>query len=233
MSLTLTSIHKSYGDRKILRGVDLAVEKGEITCLIGPSGAGKTTLLRIMAGLETPDAGKLDCEGCADILWPDVTVVFQSLFLWPHMTLAENILLPARMRVPEAELQKDFDQLVRDFDMSAFVHNYPNEASLGQRQRVALARAVILRPKYLLLDEITSALDVEQVAGVLKILEGLKSRGIGMLLITHLLNFARRASDKVVFLENGVVGEEGPAALLDSPRTDRLRQFVSLVDFAS
>lgn len=233
MSLILRDIHKTYGTRQILRGVDLSVEPGEITCLIGPSGAGKTTLLRIMAGLETPDAGALFCEGRGDIVWPDVTVVFQSLFLWPHMTLAENMLLPARMRLNEKELKEDFDRLVAEFGMESFIHRHPNEASLGQRQRVALARAVILRPKYLLLDEITSALDVEQVAAVLNILEGLKSRGIGMLLITHLLNFARRAADKIVFLENGVVGEEGPSSLLASPKSERLRQFVSLVDFAS
>lgn len=233
MSLTLTNIHKAYGAREILRGVDLSVEKGAITCLIGPSGAGKTTLLRIMAGLETADQGVLSCDDCNTIAWPDVTVVFQSLFLWPHMTLAENMLLPGRRRLNEAELKEDFDRLVGEFGMESFIHRYPNEASLGQRQRVALARAVILRPKYLMLDEITSALDVEQVAAVLKILEGLKSHGIGMLLITHLLNFARRAADKVVFLENGVVVEEGPAALLDKPKSERLRQFVSLVDFAS
>jgi ABC-type polar amino acid transport system ATPase subunit len=242
MSLTLSNIHKAYGARTILNGVDLAVEAGEITCLIGPSGAGKTTLLRIMAGLESADRGTLAyCghpfpfpqEAGHFTPWPDVTVVFQSLFLWPHMTLAENILLPARTRIPEGELKQRFEQLIEDFDMRAFINNYPNEASLGQRQRVALARAVILRPRFLLLDEITSALDVEQIAGVLKILEKLKGQGIGMLLITHLLNFAKRASDNIVFLADGIAAEQGTPAMLAKPQTERLKQFLSLVEIAT
>lgn len=233
MTLSLNNIHKSYGERVILDGVNLSVEPGQINCLIGPSGAGKTTLLRIMAGLEAPDSGTLSCDGAPNVTWPETTVVFQSLFLWPHMTLAENILLPARGRMTETELKTRFEQIVTDFNLQGFVHRFPNEASGGQKQRAALARAVMLKPKYLLMDEITSALDVEQIANILIILEGLKTQGIGMLIITHLLNFAKRMADKVTFLDAGHILEEGSVSLLLQPKTDRLKEFLSLVDLAS
>lgn len=239
MTLTATTISKTYGERLVLDSASVAIKPGEITCVVGPSGAGKTTLLRCMAGLEKPDSGLVNFdgrniyEGDQSIIWPDMTVVFQSLFLWPHMTLAENIMLPARDRIDEAELKSRFDQVVNDFGMSEFVNRFPNEASGGQRQRAALARAVMLRPKIMLLDEITSALDVEQVANILTILEKCKEQGIGMLIITHLLNFAKRMADQMVFIDDGKVVEQGDVKLLVQPQTKRLQSFLSLVDLAS
>ena len=247
--LTARNIHKSFGDRRVLNGVDLDVAPGAITCVIGPSGTGKTTLLRALALLDLPDQGEItiDWEKYAfsaaltptlsrgerekkGTPWPKVTAVFQSLFLWPHMTLRENIMLPARNHNPNSE--KDIEGLIQFFEMGLFIDNYPNQASLGQRQRVALARALILNPRYLLLDEITSALDVEQTARILTKLTHLKDRGIGIFLITHALGFAQRAADHVVFMDGGKVVEDGGPEILKKPESTRLSEFLSLVEAA-
>jgi ABC-type polar amino acid transport system ATPase subunit len=156
--------------------------------------------------------------------------VFQQLFLWPHLTLRENILLPVRGRVGAEER---LEELMALFDMHHFIDRYPNETSGGQRQRAALARAVVLESQYVLLDEITSALDVEQTAKVLQCLEAMKQRGIGILLITHLLNFAKRAADHVVFLDGGEVIASGTADILDNPTHPRMQAFLSDANLAS
>jgi ABC-type polar amino acid transport system ATPase subunit len=240
--ITAKNIHKSFGDKKILNGVDMTIEPGKITCLIGPSGSGKTTLLRSMALLEPADSGQIwlddirydfPLDGPIRISpWPKMTVVFQSLFLWPHMTLRENITLPAK-RAGHANVHERLDELVKFFEMEAFIDSYPNEASRGQQQRVALARALMLKPRYILLDEITSALDVEQVAKVLEKLQLLRDQGIGIFIITHLLGFARRASDHILFLNDGKIEESGPPSILANPQSDRLRHFVATIEAAS
>lgn len=239
--LTGRNIRKVYADREILESIDIDLAPGRITCLIGPSGSGKTTLLKCLSLVENPDLGTVDIDGVryefpsqgplSPDPWPNMTVVFQSLFLWPHMTLRENILLPAHNVNEKAE--KDIEGLIKLFEMSDFIDRYPNEASGGQRQRVALARALILNPRYVLLDEITSALDVEQTARILTKLTHLKERGIGTLLITHHLNFARRAADHVVFMADGKIVEQGPPAMLDAPQTARLQQFLNLAQEAA
>lgn len=260
--LSARNIHKSFDGRKILDGVDIDIASGQITCVIGPSGTGKTTLLRALCLLDTPDEGiiKIDGDEFAfgntpsldpsppmekngrgkmsgtnkerDLkIYPKVTAVFQSLFLWPHLTLRENIMLPARNHNPNAE--KDIEGLIKVFEMGHFIDNYPNQSSVGQRQRVALARALILNPKYVLLDEITSALDVEQSARILTKLTHLKERGIGVFLITHHLGFARQAADQIIFMDNGKIVESGTPAILESPKTERLREFLSLAKIAA
>lgn len=237
------NIHKKFDQRTILNGVNMTIDTGKITCLIGPSGSGKTTLLRAMALLEYPDQGTITVDGKAyafpqpknatiDPPWPHVSVVFQSLFLWPHLTLRENVLLPAKRRgLPDVHAR--LEQLIAFFEMKDFIDNYPNEASRGQQQRVALARALMLKPKYLLLDEITSALDVEQVAKVLEYLQGVRDQGIGVFIITHLLGFARRAADQIVFLNDGKIEEAGGPEILVNPTSPRLQQFVKLIEAAS
>ena len=233
-----------YPDKPILKNINIKVPVGDVTVLIGPSGCGKTTLLRCLALLEQPQNGDVRVGGdvfdeaawsSGEILnppWPKLTAVFQQLFLWPHLTLRENILLPVR-RVNKPDMQDALDVLIEAFDMAGFIDNYPNEASLGQRQRVALARAVMLEPHYLLLDEITSALDVEQIAKILSYLKTLRGKNIGIFIITHLLGFARHAADQVVFMANGEIAESGSADILRNPQTERLSQFLSVIAAAS
>lgn len=233
--LSARNIHKSFGDRKILNGVDIDIASGQISCIIGPSGTGKTTLLRALCLLDLPDVGTISIDDkkyeLNDTPWPKVTAVFQSLFLWPHLTLRENIMLPARNHNPNSE--KDIEGLIKVFEMGEFIDNYPNQSSVGQRQRVALARALILNPKYVLLDEITSALDVEQSARILTKLTHLKERGIGVFLITHHLGFARLAADQIIFMDEGKIAEQGTPDILSNPKTDRLREFLSLAKIAA
>ena len=233
--LSARNIYKSFDGRKILDGVDIDIAPGQISCIIGPSGTGKTTLLRALCMLDLPDEGSISLDGTVlgpqDTPWPRVTAVFQSLFLWPHLTLRENIMLPARNHNPDAA--KDIEGLINLFEMGHFIDNYPNQSSVGQRQRVALARALILNPKYVLLDEITSALDVEQSARILTKLTHLKERGIGIFLITHHLGFAKRAADQIIFMSDGKVTEKGTPSLLEAPQTARLREFLSLAEIAA
>jgi ABC-type polar amino acid transport system ATPase subunit len=172
----------NYPGRLIFRNINLGIKPGGVTVLIGPSGTGKTTLLRCLALLERPQGGEITVDDQKFIYpmlpeapfsppWPKLTTVFQQLFLWPHLTLRQNILLPVRRRNKQVN-REELDELIDAFDMGEFIDNYPNEASLGQRQRIALARAIMLHPRYLLLDEITSALDVEQIAKILAFLKG-------------------------------------------------------------
>ena len=245
--ISARNIHKTFEGHKVLNGIDIDIEPGKITCLIGPSGSGKTTLLRALGLLEYPEQGNIlidnkkyhfplpkDKPEIKKGPWPKVTVVFQSLFLWPHMTLRQNIALPALNKKRSiSNLDKKIDKLVEAFDMGAFIHRYPNEASLGQRQRVALARALILEPQYVLLDEITSSLDVEQIEKILSYLQMLRAEGMGVFLITHLLGFARRAADKIVFVDGGKVQEQGGPEILENPQSPRLKKFLATVEAAS
>ncbi len=232
-------ITKKYHGTEILKGVDVEIEPGKITSLIGPSGGGKTTLLRVLSMLDLPESGSITLDGekynfplkINNITppWPRVSVVFQQLFLWPHLTLRENILLPLRGSVDK----KHITELIEILQMKEFIDRYPNQVSLGQRQRVALARALALNPEYLLLDEITSALDIEQVNIILNHLQTLRNKGVGILIVTHLLNFAQRASDNIIFLDEGKVIETGGKEILEKPKHERIKKFLSIIKAAT
>ena len=241
--INATQIGFGYDGKKIFDDVSLRLAPGTITALLGPSGAGKTTLLKCLAGLEAPQSGTITVDELAYCYpppmqgnppspWPIATVVFQQLFLWPHLSLRDNIMLPVRKKNSK-ETAAMMDQLCGWFDMRHFIDRFPNETSRGQQQRAALARALMLKPRYLFCDEITSALDVEQVAKVMASLEQIKAQGVGVMLITHQLGFAHRAADQILFFDQGRIIEQGTPAILDTPQTPRLQEFLNLVKAAS
>lgn len=240
--LTGKNIVKTYRGTEILKGVNISIEPGKITSLIGPSGSGKTTLLKALSFLGTPDSGEIMIDekkysfplSNNEIItspWPEISIVFQQLFLWPHLTIRENILLP--LKVKGINRDEELKKFIEMFSMSDFIDNYPNQASLGQRQRAAIVRALMLKPKYLLLDEITSSLDVEQVNIILSHLGDVRDAGVGVLIVTHLINFAEQVSDRVVFLDGGQVLEEGGKEMLKNPTHPRVKKFLSMMKAAS
>jgi len=234
--LACKNINKQYDGRSTLKDVSLTLERGEILALIGPSGAGKTTLIKNLSLLEYPDSGEITIDNDTYSFpgdsekkitpWPKISVVFQQLFLWPHLTLKDNILLPVRLK-NKKDIDKKFEELISLFDMGDFINRYPNQASLGQRQRAAIVRALMLEPEYLFLDEITSSLDVEQINIIISHLQKLKQNNIGIIMITHLLGFARKSADKVVFIDNGQIIESGGAEVINKPKSDRVKKFIS------
>jgi ABC-type polar amino acid transport system ATPase subunit len=243
--LRAENLTKSFGGERVLEDICIEVNPGKFTFLIGPSGAGKTTLLRCLAILEVPEKGKIQIDqhmydfpsargSGIHPPWPDLTVVFQQHFLWPHLTIRQNILLPLKEKSSSGGTS--FAELVTLFDMERFIDRYPNEASLGERQRAALARALILNPRYILMDEITSSLDVEQVNHLFYHLLELRRRGIGILLITHQLEFARALlkggnGDEAVFLDRGRILEKGGVGMLENPGNPRVRQFLGQLQY--
>jgi ABC-type polar amino acid transport system ATPase subunit len=239
--LRAIGISKKFHTQRGLEAVDLELAEGSITAIIGPSGAGKSTLLRALSFLEPPDTGEMEIDGrqyrfplaqeSDEVPWPKVGVVFQELYLWPHLTLRQNIELPLKLR-RIGDYEDRVNNLIDTFDLRDAVDRYPNETSLGQRQRAALIRALVLEPHYLLLDEITSALDVEHIGKVLRQLQESRAYGMGILLVTHLIGFARKSADKIIFLEDGKIIEAGTSEILTSPKTERLSRFLSLVEVA-
>ena len=232
------NIIKKYQGQEVLKGIDVIIEPGKITSLIGPSGAGKTTLLRVLSMLDHPDSGSIVLDGQNYIfpnnkeikVWPKISVVFQQLFLWPHLTLRQNILLPLKGNVDK----KHIDELIDVLQMKEFIDRYPNQASIGQRQRAALARALALKPEYLLLDEITSALDVEQSRIILSDLVGLKKKGVGIFMVAHDIDFAISNADNVCFIENGKIVKQGkPYEFLLETENKRIRNFIDSASLGS
>jgi ABC-type polar amino acid transport system ATPase subunit len=231
-------IDKQLGTTNILRGASVAIEGGTVTALIGPSGAGKSTLLRALSLVDPPTKGIVQIDDIEyrfpehnhplpSTVWPDVTVVFQQLFLWPHLSLRQNIYLPLRKR-NKGNGQKFAVDLLRLFELESCLDRFPYEVSIGQRQRAAIVRAMALEPKYLLMDEITSALDVEQVRRLAECIRLVKATGCGIVVVTHLLGFARTVAERVVFMEQGEIIESGVIGLLDNPNHKRVREFLSL-----
>ena len=238
--LVLQGVTKRFGANTVCRGIDLAIGQGEMVCLIGASGSGKSTLLRCMNLLEPIDDGVILLDG-VDIAEPGldpqpvrerIGIVFQSFNLFPHMTAVENVMLaPRRMHGRSRdELLPEVSELFRRFGLADRMEHYPDQLSGGQQQRVAIVRALAMKPEIMLFDEITSALDPELVGEVLDVLRALRSSGMTMVLATHEMGFARELADKVCFLDEGVILEEGPPEqLFSSPTQERTRAFLSRV----
>jgi ABC-type polar amino acid transport system, ATPase component len=246
----MRGVHKSYGPLHVLRGVDLRVDPGEVTVIIGPSGSGKSTLLRCVNHLEKIDRGHVTIDGeyigyrrSGNRLYElrereilrqrtNIGFVFQSFNLFPHLTVLENVIeapLSAQRR-PRDEVERLAVELLAQVGLSDKVHAYPRQLSGGQQQRVAIARALALRPKVVLFDEPTSALDPELVGEVLEVMKELARSGTTMIVVTHEIGFAREVADTVVFLDEGRVIEQGPPAqVLDAPRHERTRAFLGKV----
>ena len=240
LALEIDDLHKSFGLREVLKGIDLSVREHEVVCLIGASGSGKSTLLRCINLIEPIDGGKIVVGG-EEITRPGIDVnrvrrgiglVFQAYNLFPHMSVVENVTLAPRkaLGLPQGEAEQEALELLGRFGLGDRRDDHPDGLSGGQQQRVAIVRALAMRPKLMLLDEVTSALDPELVAEVLAVIRGLAESGMTMLIATHEMSFARDIADRVCFLDAGVILEEGPPGeLLSSPRHPRTQQFLERI----
>ncbi len=237
--IDIQSLRKSFGSNEVLKGIDLQVQAGEVIAIIGKSGSGKSTLLRCINGLEVFQQGRLTVSGKPLLhgnpqamreLRQSVGMIFQNFNLFPHLTVGKNIMLAPRLvklQASEAGIA-DARKLLARVGLAEKFDAWPDELSGGQQQRVAIARALAMQPAVLLCDEITSALDPELVGEVLKVVESLAQEGMTLLMVTHEMSFARRVSDRVIFMHQGRVHEMGPpAALFGSPQTPELQQFLS------
>jgi len=239
-AIELRDLHKYFGRNEVLKGIDMTVEPGQVVCVIGPSGSGKSTLLRCVNLLEQPTKGKVFVQG-VEVTDPDADIdavrrrigmVFQQFNLFPHMTALQNVMI-AQMRVlkrgkREAEVvaRENLDKV----GVGAKCDAYPAQLSGGQQQRVAIARALAMNPDLMLFDEPTSALDPELVGDVLTVMRKLAEEGMTMLVVTHEMGFARQVADRVVFMDGGVVVEDGvPAQVIGDPQHERTRTFLHRV----
>lgn len=236
----MSNLNKSFGDNRVLRGIDLEVQRGEVLCIIGPSGSGKSTLLRCVNMLETPTDGRIvvlgrdvtdiDCD--IDEARTKIGMVFQQFNLFPHMTALENICVAQRkvLKRKADEAEKIARNLLARVGLQEKAESYPAQLSGGQQQRVAIARALAMNPEVMLFDEATSALDPELVGDVLAVMQSLATEGMTMLVVTHEMGFARNVADRVVFMDGGVIVEQGPPdQVISSPREERTRSFLSNV----
>ncbi|MEV0682587.1 amino acid ABC transporter ATP-binding protein [Nocardia sp. NPDC050378] len=237
-SLTGTGLHLTLGNNHILRGVDIHVDAGKTTTVIGPSGSGKSTLLRVLNRLHEPDRGDILLDGESvlrenpDRLRQRIGMVFQQFNLFPHKTVADNIALgPRKLRGLSAEQARALAvEQLEIVGLADKADARPGSLSGGQQQRVAIARALAMKPELMFFDEATSALDPELVKGVLALMADLAAGGMSMIVVTHEMGFARSVSDSVVFMDQGQVVETGaPAELFDDAKTPRLRRFLDQV----
>ncbi|GAB7387139.1 amino acid ABC transporter ATP-binding protein [Bacillaceae bacterium] len=238
--IQVTDLHKSYGDLEVLKGIDCHIKEREVVCVIGPSGSGKSTFLRCLNLLEEITSGKVVVNG-HDLTDPktninevraEVGMVFQRFNLFPHKTVLENIMLaPMKVRkLPQEEAKKRALALLDKVGLADKADVYPDNLSGGQMQRVAIARALAMNPKVMLFDEPTSALDPELVGEVLAVMKDLAREGMTMVVVTHEMGFAREVADRVIFMDQGVIVEEGtPEEIFTNPKHLRTRSFLSKV----
>ena len=238
--LHIEGLHKSFGDKEVLKGIDLEVAAEEMVFIIGPSGSGKSTLLRCCNRLEEPQRGSIRFDG-ADLMAPGVDInqmrrhigmVFQSFNLYPHLTALGNVALALRQAagLPKVDADERARTALARVGLADRAAAFPGELSGGQQQRVAIARALALEPRILLMDEPTSALDPELVGSVLSVIRELKESGMTMLIVSHEMQFAREAADRVVFMDGGEILEEGaPEDIFSAPKQERTRAFLRRV----
>jgi len=239
-AIEMVDLCKAFGDLQVLKGVSTTIRGGEVVCIIGPSGSGKSTILRCINLLEVPTSGQVLIEG-EDITHPDcdidrirtrIGMVFQQFNLFPHLDVLGNLTVAQRkvLKRSKAESEDVARRMLERVGLSEKVTEYPSRLSGGQQQRVAIARALAMNPAMMLFDEATSALDPELVGEVLAVMRSLADEGMTMVVVTHEMGFARRVADRVLFVDGGVIAEEGtPATVLDEPTNPRTRRFLQMV----
>ena len=238
--IELRGVEKSYGDNVVLRGVDLAVGRGDVVAVIGPSGGGKSTLLRCINLLERPTAGQVVIEGhditkrSADLnkIRQRVGMVFQQFNLFPHLTVMDNLTLACRklLKTSRSAAEHEAEVLLDRVGLKGKETSMPHQLSGGQQQRVAIARSLMMKPHVMLFDEVTSALDPELVGEVLDVMRELADSGMTMLAVTHEMGFAREVGNRVIFIDGGEIVEDGPpSVVLTNPSSDRARRFLQKV----
>lgn len=253
--LEVSNLKKSFGKTEVLKGISLSLEEGQVMSIIGSSGSGKTTLLRCINFLETADSGKIVVDG--DVIFDGevkskrnaketrekqlkIGLVFQQFNLFPQYNVLDNVTLAVKLKAKERpdykqnkkQIHKEIEEkalkLLSDMGLSDKIHNYPCELSGGQQQRVSIARAMALEPKILFFDEPTSALDPELTGEILRVIRELAEKKMTMVIVTHEMTFAKEVSDYIVFMDDGVIAEEGKAQeLISNPKTERLQAFLS------
>ncbi|MBI3077434.1 MAG: amino acid ABC transporter ATP-binding protein [Deltaproteobacteria bacterium] len=250
LAVRIEDLRKCFGPLEVLRGLHLEVARGEVLCIVGPSGSGKSTLLRCIAFLEEDFGGRIYLEGellgfverngrlqrvkgsALRRVRSKVGMVFQQFNLWPHKTVLENIVeAPIRVKgLSRSEAVLGAEDLLKKVGLLEKRDEYPSRLSGGQQQRVAIARALAMRPQIMLFDEVTSALDPELVNEVLIVMKKLAEEGMTMLVVTHEMGFARQVADRVIFIDHGVIVEEGaPEVIFTHPKRERTQHFLSLV----
>ena len=238
--ISVEKLCKTFEDQEVLRGIDIEIEKGDVVCVIGPSGSGKSTFLRCLNLLERPTGGHIYLDG-EDLMNPKIDIdahrrkmgmVFQQFNLFPHMTILDNLTCAPQMvlKMKKEDAEARAMRLLKRVGLDDRADAYPSQLSGGQKQRVAIVRALCMEPEVMLFDEPTSALDPEMVGEVLDVMKGLAEKGMTMVVVTHEMGFAREVADRVVFIDEGVIMEQGaPAEIFDSPKTERAKSFLSKV----
>ena len=238
--ISVENLSKSFQGLSVLKDVNVTINKGDVVCVIGPSGSGKSTFLRCLNMLEKPNSGKIIFDG-VDLADPKTNLnlhrqkmgmVFQQFNLFPNMTVLENLTCAPMMlkKVPKAEAEAKAMELLSRVDLADRANTYPNKLSGGQKQRVAIVRALCMDPDVMLFDEPTSALDPEMVGEVLDVMKSLAQKGMTMVVVTHEMAFGREVSNRVLFLDGGVIAEEGtPKEIFGDPKCDRLKSFLAKV----
>lgn len=237
--IEIKGLKKSFGDHHVLKGIDLTIHDKEVVVIIGPSGSGKSTILRCINYLEQPTAGEIIVDGISmgdaksiNDIRKEVGMVFQRFNLFPHMTVLQNITLsPIKTRgISKADAEKTAMQLLEKVGLADKKDAYPETLSGGQQQRVAIARALAMKPKFMLFDEPTSALDPEMVREVLDVIKDLAKDGMAMAIVTHEMGFAREVADRVLFIDEGIILEQGkPDDIFFHPKESRTQEFLSKI----